>query len=125
MIKSLVGVYYYVCYIWVFWVFRSIVFYENDEINETETILNMITANQAMSSSHTVDLLSLSKSWILLYLKPYFYLEDFLNKQRKNQQLITNHFSIQYLINKNMYKLIKPLYLFKFLYTIFSYVYLL
>jgi len=67
---------------------------ENNENDEPETTLNMITANQAMSSLQTVRQFVESVEGVdTSIFESIGKLEDFVNKQPKNQKLITNYFS--------------------------------
>ncbi|KAF0760110.1 tigger transposable element-derived protein 4-like [Aphis craccivora] len=67
---------------------------ENDENDEPERTLDMITANQAISSLHTVRQFIESVAGVDISLfEAIGKLEDFVNKQPKTQKLITNYFS--------------------------------
>ena len=67
---------------------------DNNENDEPETTLNMITANQAMSSLQTVRQFVESVEGVdTSIFESIGKLEDFVNKQPKNQKLITNYFS--------------------------------
>jgi len=65
-----------------------------NENDEPETTLNMITANQAMSSLKTVRQFVESVEGVdTSIFESIHKLEDFVNNQPKNQKLITNYFS--------------------------------
>ncbi|KAL4121977.1 hypothetical protein QTP88_014392 [Uroleucon formosanum] len=67
---------------------------ENDENDEPERTLDMITANQAISSLHTVRQFIESVAGVdTSIFEAIGKLEDFVNKQPKTQKLITNYFS--------------------------------
>ncbi|XP_050528133.1 tigger transposable element-derived protein 6-like [Daktulosphaira vitifoliae] len=67
---------------------------KNNEDDEPETTLNMITANQAMSSLQTVRQFVESVEGVdTSIFESIDKLEDFVNKQPKNQKLIIHYFS--------------------------------
>jgi len=66
---------------------------ENEENDEPERTLDMITANQAISSLHTVRQFIESVAGVdISIFEAIGKLEDFFNKQPKTQKLITNYF---------------------------------